>query len=48
MLLVNLYNSVKSRRMRWAGHAARTGEEECIWDIGGKARRKETTRKNKT
>jgi hypothetical protein len=24
------------------------GEEECIKDIGGKARRKETTRKTKT
>jgi hypothetical protein len=23
------------------------GEEECIYDIGGKARRKETTRKTK-
>jgi hypothetical protein len=24
------------------------GEEECIWDIGGGARRKQTTRKMKT
>jgi hypothetical protein len=24
------------------------GEEECIWDIGGKARRKETTGKSMT
>jgi hypothetical protein len=24
------------------------GDEECIYDIGGKARRKETTRKTKT
>jgi hypothetical protein len=24
------------------------GDEECIYDIGGKARKKETTRKNKT
>jgi hypothetical protein len=32
----------------WAGHVARRGEEECIYDIGGKARRKETTRKTKT
>jgi hypothetical protein len=24
------------------------GEEECIYDIDGKARRKETTRKTKT
>jgi hypothetical protein len=34
--LHNLYSSpsmlrvIKSRRMRWAGHVARTGEEECI------------------
>jgi hypothetical protein len=33
---------IKSRRMRWAGHVARMGE-----DIDGKARRKETTRKTK-
>jgi hypothetical protein len=24
------------------------GEEKCIWDIGGKARRKEITRNTKT
>jgi hypothetical protein len=24
------------------------GEEECIWDFGGKAGRKETTKKTKT
>jgi hypothetical protein len=35
--------------MRWAGHVAQMrGEEECIYDIGGKARRKETTWKTKT
>jgi hypothetical protein len=35
--------------MRGAGHVARiVGEEEYIYDIGGKARRKETTRKTKT
>jgi hypothetical protein len=35
---------IKSRRMRWAGHVARMGgEEECIENIGGKARRKVTT-----
>jgi hypothetical protein len=40
---------IKSMRMKWAGHVARMGgEEECIWDIGGKARKKQTTRKNKT
>jgi hypothetical protein len=36
---------IKSRRMRWAGHVARLGESECILDFGGKAGRKETTRK---
>jgi hypothetical protein len=46
--LHNLYSSpdiireVKSRRMMWAGHVARMGEES-----GGKARRKETTWKTK-
>jgi hypothetical protein len=38
----------ESRRMRWAEHAERMGlEEECIQGFGGKARRKETTRKTK-
>jgi hypothetical protein len=47
----NLYSSptiirmIKSMKMRQAGHVARMGEE-CIYDFGGKARRKETTRKN--
>jgi hypothetical protein len=39
---------IKSRRIRWAGRVARMGDEECIWDIGGKARRKETSMKTKT
>jgi hypothetical protein len=50
--LHNLYFSpsiikiIKSRRMRWAGHVTRMREEEeCIWNFGGKAGRKETTRK---
>jgi hypothetical protein len=38
---------IRSRGMRGAGYVARM-EEECIWDIGGKTRRKETTRKTKT
>jgi hypothetical protein len=47
--LHNLYSStdiirqVKSRRMRWAGHVARS-----VQGFGGKARRKETTWKSKT
>jgi hypothetical protein len=50
--LHNLYSSpniirmIKSRRMRWAGHVARMGRRGMY--IGGKARRKETTRKTKT
>jgi hypothetical protein len=51
--LRNLYSSqsiirkIKSRRMRWVGHVAQRGDEECIKDIGGIARRKETTSKTK-
>jgi hypothetical protein len=37
----------KSRRMRWAGYVAQMGREECIYDIGGKARRKKTIRKTR-
>jgi hypothetical protein len=50
--LHNLYSSpdiimqVKSRRMRWAGHVARMGEES-VQGFGGKARRKETAGKTK-
>jgi hypothetical protein len=37
---------IKSGRMRWARHIARIwGEEEFIQGVGGKARKKETTRK---
>jgi hypothetical protein len=39
---------IKSRRMRWAAYVARMGgKEECIYsyEFGGKAGRKETTRK---
>jgi hypothetical protein len=44
--LHNLYSSpdiirkVKSRRMRWAGHVARMGEEISRQGFVGKARRK--------
>jgi hypothetical protein len=41
----NTIRMIKSRRMRWAWHVARMGKEECIKGLGGKARRKETTRK---
>jgi hypothetical protein len=40
----NIIRMAKLRRMRWAGHVANLGEEECIQDFGGKGRRKETTR----
>jgi hypothetical protein len=49
--LHNLYSSpdiirqIKSRKMRWAGHVARMGEEKSVQGFGGKARRRETTRK---
>jgi hypothetical protein len=40
---------IKSRRMRWEGHVARMEEKKnTYYDLGGKARRKETTRKTKT
>jgi hypothetical protein len=40
---------IKSRRKRWAGHVARTGEKRKAYRLlVGKARRKETTRKTKT
>jgi hypothetical protein len=48
--LHNLYSSshiirtLKSR-MRWAGLVAYGGDEECMEDFGGKARRKQTPRK---
>jgi hypothetical protein len=51
--LHNFYSSpdiirqVKSRRMRWAGHVARMGEERKVQGFGVKARRKETTWKTK-
>jgi hypothetical protein len=41
----NIIRHFKSRRMRWAGHVARMGEERK--GFGGNARRTETTRKTK-
>jgi hypothetical protein len=51
--LHNFYSSpdiirqMKSRRMRWAGHVARRGEERIVHGFGGKACKKETTWKTK-
>jgi hypothetical protein len=42
----NIIRKIKSRRMRWARHVARMGEE-CVQGFDGKARRKETTWKTK-
>jgi hypothetical protein len=42
----NIIRQIRPRRMRWAGHGARMGEE-CLQSIDGKARRKETTWKTK-
>jgi hypothetical protein len=47
--LPSIIRIIKSRRMRWAGHAARMGgKENCVKVIGVKAREKETARKAKT
>ena len=35
--LPNILPVVKSRRMRWAGHVARMGEERCAQGFGGEA-----------
>jgi hypothetical protein len=42
----NIIRQMKSRRLRWAGHVARMGEE-CVQSFGGKGRRKETVWKTK-
>jgi hypothetical protein len=42
----NIIRQIKSRRMRWAGHVARIGEE-CAQGFDGNDRRKETTLKTK-
>jgi hypothetical protein len=44
----SIIRMMKPRRMRLAGHVARMGEDECMWDIDGNARRKETAKKIKT
>jgi hypothetical protein len=42
----NIIRQIKLRRVRWAGHVARMGEE-CVQGFDGKAIRKETTWKPK-
>ena len=39
----NIVRVIKSRRMRWAGHVTRMGEERGLWGLVGKIGRKETT-----
>jgi hypothetical protein len=34
----NIIRVIKSRRVRWAGHVARMGEEKCLHDFGGDTR----------
>jgi hypothetical protein len=42
----SIIRQIKARRITWAGHVARMGEE-CVQGFDGKARRKETTWKAK-
>jgi hypothetical protein len=52
--LHNLYSSpsiirmIKSSEMKCEGHVARVGRRRMHVNIGGKAKRKETTRKTET
>ena len=39
----NIVRVIKSRRMRWAGHVARMGEERGVYSLGGETGGKETT-----
>jgi PAS domain-containing protein len=43
----NIIKQIESRRMRWAGHVARIGEEESVHGFDGKASGKERTCKTK-
>jgi hypothetical protein len=44
----NIIRTLKSRRTKWTRHVARVGRMGMHICIGGKARRKDTTRKTKT
>jgi len=39
----NIVRVIKSRRMRWAGHVARMGEEKGVYRVGGETGGKDTT-----
>ena len=39
----NIVRVIKSRRMRWAGHVARMGEERGVYGLAGETGGKETT-----
>ena len=41
----NIVRVIKTRRMRWAGHVARMGEERVVYSLGGETGAKETTGK---
>jgi hypothetical protein len=42
----NIIRQIKSRRMRWAGHVARIGEDRRVYkNFDGKSERKESTLK---
>jgi hypothetical protein len=41
----NIDRVIKSRRMRWVGHAARMGWEKCLQGFGWRARREKTSGK---
>ena len=42
--IIFIVQVIKSRRMRWAGHVARMGEERgSVWGLGGETGGKETT-----
>jgi hypothetical protein len=43
---LSIIRQIKPRRMRWAGHVARMGDE-CVQGFDGKARKKDTTWKTK-
>jgi hypothetical protein len=43
----NIIRMIRLSKMKWTKHVMNAGEEECLWNFGGKARSKETTRKNR-